>query len=76
MALGYASISLWNSDVQNVILYLLQGFCASYVLIFMVKYICYKKKISILEKLGNETAFMYGIHYYFLSMWLIVIEKK
>lgn len=76
MALGYASISLWNSDVQNVILYLLQGFCASYVLIFMVKYICSKTKISILEKLGNETAFMYGIHYYFLSMWLIVIEKK
>ena len=76
MALGYASISLWNSDVQNVILYLLQGFCASYVLIFMVKYICSKTKISILEKLGNETAFMYGIHYYFLSMWLIVIEKN
>jgi len=69
---GYGAMSMLNCDIHNLFLFLVGGISGSYIVIYFAKK---TESVAILRKLGNETLWIYGIHYIFLNIFCEAIEK-
>lgn len=71
--LGYPIISVYDSNISNVFLYLVQGGSASYLCIAVIQKIVdgkfLRRVVDIFAALGKESLYIYGIHYYYLEVW-------
>lgn len=73
IVLKYPIISVYDSNISNVILYVFEGISACFVGVIGIQKAVeckHLKKIwDILAELGKESLYIYGFHYYFLGIW-------
>lgn len=67
----YGAMNMLSCDIHNLPLFFAGGLSGSYIVLYFAKKI---EMLVMLQKLGNETLWIYGIHYIFLNIFCETVE--
>lgn len=73
---GYLVADFFNSNIYNIFLFFLMAMSASTAIVLGMKGI-YERFPNIfgwLGKLGKQSMYIYGIHYFFLEIWVKIVQ--
>lgn len=68
---GYGAVNMLNGNIHNPFLFFAGGLSGSYIAVYFAKK---TQGLSLFQKLGRETLWIYGIHYIFLNIFCEIVE--